>query len=141
MSKKTREERKSARGRRAPTAFDYRNRLGPITGWSDDDLRRLPIFEGDHFEAGETYFNLNLPEVGPFMAKFDEGIDPGYLFVAKGSVPDEVWLRLVDSWGTDLQMGNAAPQPGAFDGHSRRIKTGYGASGQEGAGEGSEKAA
>ena len=146
MSKKSRKERSEAAAKGpVPTAYDLRHRLGPITGWSDDDLRQLPIFQGDHLEAGETYFNLNLPEVGPFMARMDEDLDPGYLYVAKGSVPDEVWLRLIDAWGLDpemLQMGNAAPRPGAFDGQmGRRISTGYGAAGEENAGEGTEKAA
>ena len=123
------------------TAYDYRDRLRTITGWSDYDLQQLPIVQDGRMKAGETYFNLNLPEIGPFMAQADEEFPTGYLFVAKGSVSDEVWLRLIDSWGTDLEMGNYAPQPGAFDGHSRQIKTGYGSSGREGAGEGTERAA
>ncbi len=98
------------------TAYDYRDRLQSITGWSDDDLRQLPIFDGETFRVGETYFNLNLPEVGPFRAEAADQKIQGYLYVAKADVPDHVWLRLVDAWGDDLKLGNAAPQPGAFGG-------------------------
>ncbi len=100
------------------TAFDYRDRLQNVFGWSDDDLRRLPIWEGDRFEDGEVYFNLNMPEVGPFRPgsrdSFSQEPIRGYLYVAKGEVPDHVWLRLVDSWGSRVPMGNMAPKPGAF---------------------------
>ena len=49
-------------------------RLQSVTGWSDDDLRQLPIWEGDTFEPGETYFNLNLPEIdGCFVDSHELG--------------------------------------------------------------------
>jgi hypothetical protein len=124
-----------------PTAYDHRRRLRGATNWSDDDLRQLPIFTGEHFAAGELYINLNLPEVGPFRATESDNPYPGYLYVAKGSVPDHLWLRLIDSWGTEMKMGNYAPQPGAFGGHNPPMKTGYGSAGEENAGEGTEKAA
>ncbi len=107
------------------TAYDYRDRLQSVTGWSDDDLRMLPIYDRDQFEAGEIYFNLNLPERGPFRPNPYERPMKGYLYVAKGDVPDHVWLRLIDGWGTDLPMGNQAPKPGAF-GQEGPVRAGEG---------------
>jgi len=117
------------------TAYDYRGRLQSVTGWSDDDLRRLPIYEGETFQEGEIYFNLNLPEVGPFRAERATRLVKGYLYVAKGDVPDHLWLRLIDGWGTDLPMGSQAPQPGAFGQDTHVIRTGYGSTGAEDAGQ------
>jgi hypothetical protein len=120
------------------TAYDYRDRLRSVTGWSDDDLQQLPIYDAETFAEGELYFNLNLPEVGPFRAGRTDRPVRGYLYVAKGQVPDHVWLRLIDGWGTDLPMGSQAPKPGAFGQDTHVIKTGYGSSGEEGAGEPTE---
>lgn len=117
------------------TAYDYRERLQSVTGWSDDDLRRLPIYDRETFEEGEVYVNLNLPEIGPFRpGQFDRPV-PGYLYIAKGEVPDHLWLRLVGSWGTDLPMGSQAPLPGAFGRDRHAIRTGYGSTGSEDAGQ------
>lgn len=121
-------------GTEGKTAYDFRDRLRSVTGWSEDDLRQLPIWQGQEFADGEVYFNLNLPERGPFRAgPADRPVD-GYLYVAKGDVPDHVWLRLIDSWGTDLPMGNQAPKPGAFGQQGEGIRVGYSQSGSEDAG-------
>ena len=99
------------------TAYDYRERLQQILGWSDDDLRRMPIWEGEQFDPDETYFNLNTPAVGPFSGRKPTIERPSagdeYLFVAKSDVPDHLWLRLVDGYGSNIRMGNQAPTIGA----------------------------
>lgn len=134
MSSYGRSRDQAREGAQGKTAYDFRDRLQPITGWSDDDLRQLPIWHGQEFDANEIYFNLNLPEVGPFRPSRGDRPLPGYLYVAKADVPDRLWLRLIDGWGTELQMGNLAPQPGAFGRQGRGIRVGYGSTGSEDAG-------
>jgi hypothetical protein len=129
---RSREQESQAVERR--TAYDYRDRLRAVTGWSDDDLRDLPIWQGEQFGDGEVYFNLNLPERGPFRGTPQDRPLKGYLYVAKGEVPDAVWLRLIDGWGTDLPMGSGAAHPGAFGWQGEGTRVGYGSTGSEDAG-------
>lgn len=99
----------------AQTAYDLRDRLQWVTGWSDEDLQAIPIFQGEEFVPGEVYFNLDLPERGMFIARGEEFRNPGAHYVAKSQVPPNLWRRLITAWGEDgFLKGALAPHPGAF---------------------------
>ena len=51
------------------TAYDCRDRLPELSAWmTDDALKQIPIWRGNRFERGRTYFDLDNPERGPFVA-------------------------------------------------------------------------
>ncbi len=65
---------------------------------------------------GSTYFDLDHPELGPFVATGDEEVAPGANLVAQEDVGDEAWARLVsEGWG-DIRpgAGDRSNDQGAF---------------------------
>lgn len=63
-----------------------------------------------------TYFDLDHPEQGPFVATGDEEVPPGANIVAQEDVSDEAWQRLVsEGWGEmRAGAGDEAYDQGAF---------------------------
>lgn len=97
------------------TAYDFRDELQGIFGWTDDELRQLPIVYGAELAAGEVYIDLDHPEQGEFRATDEATINPGCRYVPKRAVPEGAWYRLATSMGQgEIPSGNAAPTPGAF---------------------------
>ena len=81
--------------RDCPTAYECRDRLPELSAWLDEDaLKLIPIWKGTRFERGQTYFDLNHPERGPFVATGDEGTPSDYTYVSRAEVPEQVWARL-----------------------------------------------
>ncbi len=70
----------------------------------------------DRLEPGQTYFDLDHPENGPFVATGDEQIAPGSNVVAQEDVGNEAWARLVgDGFGEIREgAGDEAYDQGAF---------------------------
>lgn len=67
-------------------------------------------------EPGQTYFDLDHPENGPFVATGDEQVAPGANIVAQEEVGDEAWAELVaEGWGESRAgAGDEAYDQGAF---------------------------
>ena len=77
------------------TAYDCRDQLPELSSWMDDDmLKQLTIWRGGRFERGETYFDLDNPERGPFVATGDEGPPTDHTYVARREVAEEAWAQL-----------------------------------------------
>lgn len=82
--------------RDCPTAYECRDRLPELDAWmSDDDLKRVPIWKGNRFERGQTYFDLTNPERGPFATTGDEGQPTNFTYVCRADVPEKMWARLI----------------------------------------------
>jgi len=66
--------------------------------------------------AGKSYFDLDHPEQGPFVATGDEELAPGANIVAQEDVSEEAWLRLVSNgFGeSETGVGDRAYDQGAF---------------------------
>lgn len=65
---------------------------------------------------GHTYFDLDNPEQGPFVATGDEVVPPGANIVAQEDFTDEAWESLIsDGFGEVREgMGDEAYDQGAF---------------------------
>ena len=87
---------------------DERNFERPAGGANRSQERML--------EPGQTYFDLDNPERGPFVADGDEEIGPGANIVAQRDVSAEAWHQLVThGWGRSRAgEGNEAYDQGAF---------------------------
>lgn len=104
-----------ARARRKLTAYDFRDELQGMLGWSDDELGELPVVYGSKVKSGEVYLDLDHPERGEFRASAEATINAGCRYVPKKGVAEATWYRLAASLGRgEIPHGNAAPTPGAF---------------------------
>jgi len=71
---------------------------------------------GNNLIPGHTYFDLDHPELGPFIATGDEEIAPDANIVDQDDVPEESWESLVaEGWGeTRPGAGDRAYDQGAY---------------------------
>jgi hypothetical protein len=77
------------------TAYECRDRLPELAAWmSEDDLKQVPIWKGMRFEKGHTYFDLDNPERGPFVADGDERPPTDHTYTRRDEVPEGVWAKL-----------------------------------------------
>lgn len=93
--------------RRFPTVYEARDELPDLAAWlSDDEMKLLPIYKGNHFDRGQIYFDLDNPERGPFVATGDEGQTTDHTYVSRGEVPEQVWARLI-TWRQPMTADQA----------------------------------
>ena len=89
------------------TAYECRDRLPELARWADEDtLKQLTIWRGSRFASGETYFDLDNPGRGPFVATGDEGRPVDYTYVAKAEVTEPAWAALI-AWGVPVTPDQA----------------------------------
>ena len=107
--------------RRYGSALDARDELPELAAWlSDDMLSQIQIWKGTRFERGKTYFDLDNPERGPFVATGDEGIPTDFTYVCQDEVSPAAWAQLI-TWrqpmsedqgrAIDIQAGHATTPP------------------------------
>jgi len=119
------------------TAYDFRDELQGIFGWTDDELRQLRIVYGAELAAGEVYLDLDHPEQGEFRATAEATVNPGCRYVPKRAVPEDLWYRVATSIGQgEIPHGAAAATPGAFgEANAEKIAASRGGSGSRSLGE------
>lgn len=79
-------------------AYDCRDRLPQLASWmNDEDLKLLPIWQGDRFEEGAVYFDLNNPDRGPFVGSRDMGNPSDHTYALRRDVPEKIWA-LLQTW-------------------------------------------
>ena len=102
------------------TAYDCRDRLPELSAWmSDELLKELPIWKRASFERGQTYFDLDNPERGPFVADGDEGFATDRSYVCRADAGERAWAQLI-TWRQPV----SASQGEAIDATVREL--GYG---------------
>ncbi len=80
---------------RARTAFDVKEAQRQLPGWSDDDLRLIPLLPaGNPLEPGATFVDLRDPARREFKATGEMRVPDGGLYVPRSEVPDQLWNRL-----------------------------------------------
>jgi hypothetical protein len=78
------------------TAYDVKEIHRSLSGFSDDDLKQIPILpEGTRLEQGATY--IDLAEERPSEVKVNAGVvaRAGQYYVPKDRVPYTIWNRLI----------------------------------------------
>jgi hypothetical protein len=80
----------------APTAYDVKEVHRLLQGFSDDELKRIPVLpEGSRLEQGATYVDLADPARREFTATGDIHVRPGAYYVPKHEVDYVLWNRLI----------------------------------------------
>ena len=106
--------------RDCPTAYECRDRLPELAGWmSDDDLKQVRIWKGRRFDKGHSYFDLDNPERGPFVATGEEAFPTDHTYACRDEVPEQVWAKLI-TWRQNVSRDQAA----ALDLHVRELGIG-----------------
>jgi hypothetical protein len=89
------------------TAFDCRDRLPELSRWMADDLlQEIRIWQGARFEPNRTYFDLDNPERGAFVATGDEGPITDHTYACRDEVSEAAWAQLV-TWGQPVSEDQA----------------------------------
>src|SRR4051794_1027703 len=66
------------------TAYDVKEARLQLVGWSDDDLRQIPLMPvGARLEEGATYVDLREPARREFAATGDMRVPPDGLYVPR----------------------------------------------------------
>ena len=79
----------------ARTAFDAKDAHGALVGFTDDELKQIPILpEGTRLEEGAKYVDLADPVPTEITAHGVMEAGKGHLYVAKTEVDYELWNRL-----------------------------------------------
>jgi hypothetical protein len=77
------------------TAFDVKEAHEILGGFSDEELRRIPIVEdGVRLRQGSKYLSLREPRAGEFTATAEIIAGPDDLYVPKDGVDYDTWNRL-----------------------------------------------
>jgi hypothetical protein len=79
-----------------PTAYDVKDVHRALSGFSDDDLKQIPIVPtGTHLDQGATY--IDLAEEPVVEVKVNAGVvaRAGHYYVPKNRVPYTIWNRLI----------------------------------------------
>jgi hypothetical protein len=80
----------------APTAYEHKGASALLAGFSDDELRAIPIVPtGDRLKQGAVYLDLLSPDEGELKARGDQEAGPEQLYVAKSEVDYQLWNRLI----------------------------------------------
>jgi hypothetical protein len=77
------------------TAYDLKEAHVRLQHLSADDLKQIRILpEGSRLEQGATYLDLQHEGLGEFTATGAMQAGPGTWYVAKKTVPPQLWNRL-----------------------------------------------
>ena len=96
------------------TAYDVKEIHRALSGFSDDDLKQIPIVaEGTHLEQGATYIDLG--EEQPTEVKVNAGVvaRAGQYYVPKNRVPYTIWNRLIGDAKPGQELSGAADRSAA----------------------------
>jgi hypothetical protein len=78
------------------TAFDVKEVHRQLMGWTDDDLKQIPILPaGSRLEQGATYVDLRDPTRRELTATGEMRVPPLGLYVPKTEVHYQMWNRLL----------------------------------------------
>ncbi|MFN2563515.1 MAG: hypothetical protein ABR499_00720 [Gemmatimonadaceae bacterium] len=91
------------------TAYDVKEIHRSLSGFSDDDLKQIPILpEGTRLEQGATY--IDLAEERPSEVKVNAGViaRAGHYYVPKNRVPYMLWNRLIGEAKPGQEASGAA---------------------------------
>jgi hypothetical protein len=79
-----------------PSAYDVKDAHRTWRDLSDADLKQLQVLrEGTRLRQGAVYFDLNDPDRGEIKALGNMEAGPGNQYVAKDTVPYDVWNALI----------------------------------------------
>jgi hypothetical protein len=80
----------------APTAHEVKGAHRQFHGFSDDELKRIPILPaGTRLEQGAVYVDLQDEMLREFKATGDMQAGPSDWFVPKSEVDYQLWNRLI----------------------------------------------
>ncbi|HEX2191142.1 MAG TPA: hypothetical protein VHG51_19695 [Longimicrobiaceae bacterium] len=89
------------------TAYDVKPLHREMSGWEDDDLKRIPVLpEGQRLQQGATYLDLGDPGRGEFTAMGN--MEAGAAVVPKDRVPYSLWNRLRGVDDVERTLGEGA---------------------------------
>src|SRR5919206_4598849 len=94
------------------TAYDVKEIHRSLAGFSDDDLKQIPIVPtGTHLEQGATYIDLS--EERPSEVKVNAGViaRDGHYYVPKNRVPYTIWNRLIGEARPGQERSGAEDRP------------------------------
>jgi hypothetical protein len=78
------------------TAYDIKAIHRQFHGFTDDELKRIPILpQGARLEQGATYVDLQDEGLEEFSATGDMEAGPGNWYVPKSEVDYQLWNRLI----------------------------------------------
>jgi hypothetical protein len=104
----------AAREVQVRTAYDVKEIHRALAGFSDDDLKQIPILpEGTRLEQGATY--IDLAEERPSEVKVNAGVvtRAGQYYVPKDRVPYTIWNRLIGEAKPGQMVSGAADRSAA----------------------------
>ena len=79
-----------------PSAFDLKEAHEALEGFSDEELRQIPILpSGSRLEQGATYLDLRDPRRAEFTAMGGQEAGRDNWYVPKKSVDYQLWNRLI----------------------------------------------
>jgi len=94
----------------APTAYEVKDVHRQFHGFSDDELKRIPILPaGTRLEQGTTYIDLQDESLSEFTATAGMVAGPGNWFVPKSEVDYQLWNRLIGITNPE-RLGDAGEQ-------------------------------
>jgi len=80
----------------APTAFDVKEAHRRLEGFTDDELKDIPVLpEGTRLEQGAVYIDLRDSDRKEFKAMGNMVAGPGQWLVPKTEVDYRIWNRLI----------------------------------------------
>lgn len=80
----------------APTAYDIPELHRSLDGFTDDELKRVPVLPvGTRLEQGAVYIDLQKPDRAEFKALGNMEAAQGNWFVPKSAVDYVVWNKLI----------------------------------------------
>ena len=83
-------------GRYDLTAYEIEELRDKLSGFSEDELKRIPILKpGTRLQQGATYINLNDPKREEYTGVADMSVDETNFIVPKSEVGYQLWNRLI----------------------------------------------
>ena len=80
----------------APTAYEVKGVHRQFHGFSDDELKRIPIVpSGTRLQQGAVYVDLQDESLSEFKATGDMAAGSGNWYVPKDEVDYQLWNRLI----------------------------------------------
>lgn len=91
----------------APTAYEVKGVHRQFHGFSDDELKRIPIVpSGTRLQQGAVYVDLQDESLSEFKATGDMTVGPGNWYVPKDEVDYQLWNRLIGVTNPE-RLGNS----------------------------------